>query len=341
MSFKTTSGGQQEDGRIPQQDPRLQPTPDYGTLGPGSDAEVYAPKTNDPRGVQPRTPAQMQTAKARVMLALALGVWVLGLGISLVLSHQKIGILGANPKLPASPNDTRALNALKPQRQAEALLEMAVRHSDGAVQQISARAPNWNGKMQWTPQIASLTTAALNSDDMRVRESGIEVELAAYGLAKNQASLSFVLQTAESKDHGRKIWALWALGLMANRGVQPVLAIDALGQHLRDEDADSRMWAVEGLALSGNDEALRMLLAEMRDDAAPSVRERAACGLAAAGMFTQDQRMTAVPQLIADAGDPQLDAQTKAWAFQALADITHQRLPNDAAAWKKWYTNRE
>ena len=32
-----------------------------------------------------------------------------------------------------------------------------------------------------------------------------------------------------------------------------------------------------------------------------------------------------------------LDAQTHAWAFQALGDITGQRLPQDSAAWRNWY----
>ena len=74
---------------------------------------------------------------------------------------------------------------MKPQKQAEALLELAVGGSDGAAEQISSRLDRWQGQVKWSPQIASLTTAALNSSDMRVRESGIEVELAAYGLAQN------------------------------------------------------------------------------------------------------------------------------------------------------------
>jgi hypothetical protein len=67
------------------------------------------------------------------------------------------------------------------------------------------------------------------------------------------------------------------------------------------------------------------------------VRERAACSRAESGMFTHDQRMTAVPQLLNYTDDPALDAQTRGWAFQALTDITHQRLPRDSAAWRNWY----
>jgi hypothetical protein len=54
-------------------------------------------------------------------------------------------------------------------------------------------------------------------------------------------------------------------------------------------------------------------------------------------LWTHAQRMTAVPQLIDYSEDASLDAQTHAWVFQALSDITRQRLPNDPGAWRKWY----
>ncbi len=218
-------------------------------------------------------------------------------------------------------------------------MELAVGRSDGAVDQISSRVGRWQGKVQWSPQIATLTTAALNSDDMRVRESGIEVELAAYGLAKNSASLEYLLRTSGSPDHARKIWALWALGLMGNRGVETDRVVQVLAGHLRDADEDSRRWAVEGLALSGATKTIEPLLKTMHDDPSPSVRERAACSLAESGMFTREQRLSAVPQLVNDTDDPSLDAQTHAWATQALSDITHQHFGNDPNAWRTWYSS--
>ncbi len=239
--------------------------------------------------------------------------------------------------VPTSAQDSRQLDRMKPQKQAEALLELAVGHRDGAVDQISSRVDRWQGKVKWNPQIATLTTAALNSSDMRVRESGIEVELAAYGLAKNSASLDYLLKTAEASDHARKIWALWALGLMANRGVESDRVVQVLSTHLKDADEDSRRWAVEGLALAGSTQTIEPLLKTMHDDPSPGVRERAACSLAESGMFTHEQRLTAVPQLLSYTDDPSLDAQTHAWAFQALGDISHQRLPNDPAVWRSWY----
>jgi len=243
-----------------------------------------------------------------------------------------------SPAIPSASN-SRELDRLKPQKQAEALLELAVGHSDGAVDQISSRVDRWQGKLKWDSQIATLTTAALNSSDMRVRESGVEIELAAYGLSKNSASLAYLLHGAESPDHAQKIWALWALGLMANRGVDTIHVVQVLTAHLKDSDEDSRRWAVEGLALAGTTQTIAPLLQTMHDDPSPSVRERAACSLAESGMFTPDQRLTAVPQLLNYTDDPSLDAQTHGWAFQALGDITGQRLPNDSTAWRNWYEN--
>jgi len=226
---------------------------------------------------------------------------------------------------------------MKPQKQAEALLELAVARNDGAVDQISSRVDRWQGKVKWDAQIATLTTAALNSSDLRVRASGIEVELAAYGLAKNSASLDYLLRTAESPDHAQEIWALWALGLLGNRGVETERVVQVLTAHLNDVDEDSRLWAVEGLALTGSSQTLQPLLKTMHDDPSPRVRESAACSLAETGMFTPEQRRSAVPQLVNYTDDPALDAQTHLWAFRALNDITRQRLPNDSNAWRSWY----
>jgi HEAT repeat protein len=231
------------------------------------------------------------------------------------------------------------VNRMRPQKQAETLLQLAVANSDGARDQIFARVDGWRGKVKWSPQFAALSTAALNAKDMRVCEAGIEAELAAYGLAKNSASLDYVAREAESPDRAQRLWGLWALGLMANRGVETDRVVQILTRHLKDSDVDSRRWAVEGLALIGTTPTIEPLLKTMHDDPSPRVRERAACSLAESGMLTREQRLSVVPQLVNYSDDPSLDAQTHAWAFQALGDITQQRLPNDSAAWRNWYEN--
>ena len=166
------------------------------------------------------------------------------------------------------------------------------------------------------------------------------MQLAAYGLSKSDSTVEGLVAQANSSDHAQKIWALWSLGLLGNRGVETDRVVQVLTGHLKDsgkDSEDSRHWAVEGLALVGTTATIAPLLEAMHNDRSPVVRERAACSLAESGMLTHEQRMTAVPQLINYLDDPALDAQTRGWSFQALRDITKQHLPNDSAAWRNWY----
>jgi FOG: HEAT repeat len=276
----------------PEADPRLQPTPDYGTLGPGSDTGGLG--SDLPRA--PRKPSPVPPVVA-AMIGLFAAIAFGAIGRAHSAWPDVASLFATQQKKPASARDLQQLDRMKPQRQAETLLELAVAKTAGATDQISSRAERWGGKVAWNSQIANLSTAALNSSDMRVRESGIEVELAAYGLAKNSAGLDYLLQTVESPNHAQKIWALWALGLMGNRGVQPEQVFQVLTAHLKDADVDSRRWAVESLALLGTDATIGTLLTTMHDDPSPLVRERAACSLAESGMLTPQQRMTALPAI--------------------------------------------
>ena len=249
------------------------------------------------------------------------------------------------PAISADPD----LDRQKPQRQAEILLERAVSRSDEGPDeskdqskaQIEARLEAWRGKLKMDKQLGELTTVALNSNDQSLRASAIEVQLAAYGLPKSESSVDALVRQADSSDHTRRIWALWSLGLLGNRGVETDRVVKVLTAQVKDsgnnQDEDARRWAVEGLALVGTTSTIVPLLNAMHNDPSPMVRERAACSLAESGMLTHEQRLAAVPQLINYSDDPALDAQTHAWAFQALADITKQRLPNDSAAWRNWY----
>jgi hypothetical protein len=254
-----------------------------------------------------------------------------------------------NAELSAELSETD-LDRQRPQKQAELLLERAVSHSDGDPNlieaQIESRIDAWRGRLQWDEQLGDLTTVALNSNDQSVRASAIEVQLAAYGLTKTESTVDALARQADSRDHQKKIWALWALGLLGNRGVEPERVVQVLAAHLKDsgkdkrkekEEEDSRRWAVEGLALVGTTPTIAPLLEAMHNDPSPTVREHAACSLAASGMLSPRQRLIAVPQLINYSADPALDAQTRSWAFRALADITKQHLPNDSEAWRNWY----
>ena len=311
----------------------------YGSLGPIADVALAGPDMSAP------VPTR-RTHSFRPAIAVALGVILAVLFGNVGSAHASwknlAGIFvsaAASSPLPPAVTDPRALDRMAPQQQAETLLELAVGNSDGALEQISLRLGGWRGKITWTSQFATLAASALNSNDLRVREAGIEIELAAYGLDKNSFSVDSVAKDADSPDHARKVWALWALGLLANRGVDAPHITQILTAHLNDTDEDSRRWAIEGLALVGAPSTIPVLLRTMHDDPSAAVRERAACSLAESGMLTHEQRLMAVPQLLVYTDDPALDAKTHTWAFQALSDITHQHLPNDSATWRAWYAS--
>jgi HEAT repeat protein len=265
------------------------------------------------------------------------------------------GVL-ANRELAGGELTDGELDRQKPQKQAEILLERAVSHSSGATAQIEARVNAWQGKLQWDSQLGDLTTVALNSSDQGVRASAIEVQLAAYGLAKSESTFDRLVSQAQSSEHAQKIWALWGLGLLGNRGIESERVVQVLsaqlkgsanqsGQNRSDQnqsdqnqsDEDARRWAVEGLALVGTTSTIEPLLEAMHNDPSPVVRERAACSLAESGMLSHEQRMSSVPRLIDYSDDSALDGQTRGLAFEALKEITKQPLADDSAAWREWY----
>jgi hypothetical protein len=338
--------GPEPEGAAFSPDPRLQPTPDFGTLGPGSDLPI------DSRSA---TASNRPAASTLRMLHFAAAMAGIGLAVA-VSSAGGVGSIWKRLSAPPAPRvslsssviSDRDLDHQKPQRQAEILLERAVTRTDGATNQIEARVDSWRGKLKWDAHLGELTTVALNSSDSNVRDSAVEVQLAAYGLSKNESTVERLLQQANSADHAKKIWAFWSLGLLANRGIQTDRVVGVLTANLMAvpresggsaNDEDSRRWAVEGLALIGTTQTIAPLLDALHNDSSALVRERAACSLAESGMFTHQQRLLAVPQLIRYSDDPTLDTQTRGWVFQALGDITKQRLPNDSAAWRNWYQN--
>ena len=327
-------------------DPRLQPTPDYGSLGSDSD---LVPK---PAFFRTDCPVPLRSCLRLLHVAAVMA----GIGLAVAVSSaggmgniwgklSNSSVLRKDASEPSSEFSETELDRRRPQEQAELLLERAVSHSDGATDQIEARVDGWRGKLKWNNHLGQLTTAALNSSDTGVRNSAIEVQLAAYGLTKSQPTVDALVKQAGSADHTKKIWAFWGLGLLANRGVATDRVVQVLAAQLKEPDRadeaseDSRRWAVEGLALVGTTPTIAPLLDAMRNDPSAMVRERAACTLAQSGMLSHDQRLIAVPRLIDYVEDPALDTQTRGWAFQALADITRQHLPNDSAAWRNWYQN--
>ena len=238
-----------------------------------------------------------------------------------------------------SEHEILALAGMPMQSQAELLLERAINHYSGATDQIAARVDSWRGHITAGGRLNNLFVTAINSDDLTVRVAGIEVDIAARNLSKDSSTVDRLEPVARSGEQGPRANALWDLALVGNRGVDPDRVEAILLSSIDDQNVNIRYWAVEGLAYLATDAAIAPLLNAFHDDSSPMIRERAACGLAQSGMFSAEQRRTAVPRLIDFAGDGALDANTRTWVFQALRDITGQSLPHDAALWRQWYAS--
>jgi HEAT repeat protein len=237
-----------------------------------------------------------------------------------------------------SEHHLEALKSMPPQQQAELLLERAINHYRGANEEIAARARGWLGQIKSTNRLESLFRMAINSDDMRVRVAAIELNVAARGLAKTAATIDRLEPDARSGAQGPRANALWDIGLLGNRGIEPQRAFAIIRSSLSDPNENIRYWAVESLAFLGTDDVIDPLLDVFHDDPSAMIRERAACSLAQSGMLAEVQRWSAVPRLLEYAADHSLEANTRGWVFQALRDITGQTLPPDASAWRLWYS---
>ena len=284
-----------------------------------------------------------RTTFAAVGGVLLAAIFLIGTGAARASWEQIFHFLSlAGKPEPASANvlsehEIEALDSMPPQSQAELLLERSINHYAGANEQIVPRVKRWRGKLTLNDRLNNLFVTAINSDDLRVRAAGIEVNIAARNLEKTPATVDRLEPDARSGEQGPRANALWDLGLLGNRGIEPERVAQILLSSVHDSNVNVRYWAVEGLAYLGTDETIEPLLDILRDDPSSMIRERAACGLAQSGMLNREQRLTAVPRLLDDAEDGSLDAQTPTWVFQALRDITGQTLPHEPSAWRQWY----
>ena len=236
-----------------------------------------------------------------------------------------------------SDHEIEEIAALPAQQQAERLLERAVNHYEGALELIGKSVDSWYGQLELQGQLSSLLTTALNSNDLQVRGASLEIELAAYNLAKRSESSERLIERIHSEP-GARPWALWMLGVLGNRGVEARKAFVTLMDYRHDPDEQTRYWAVEGLSMLGTSETLAPLLDAFRNDPSPLVRERGGCSLAQSGMLTRAQRLHAVPDLLKMTDDQTLDAATRSWVFQALRDITGATLSSDPSTWRSWWS---
>jgi HEAT repeat protein len=238
-----------------------------------------------------------------------------------------------------SEHERQEIDTLPPQEQTMRLLKRAVGQYEGAAAIRAERVRSFHGQIALTPELNTLVNAAYNSPELAVRDLAIEVTLAARATSLTSESVETVA-AALRDGQGDLVWNLWTLGLLGSRGIATARVRQLLEDALRDPDVKTRTWAVNALGLLGSDDVIPVLLRVFRTEPVPSVRERAACNIADSGRFSREQRMLAVPELLAMMDDPDLDDLTRVWVFQALGEITGENLGRDAAAWRNWSARR-
>lgn len=241
---------------------------------------------------------------------------------------------------PAKAIDTEKISHLAPQQQAESLLELAIQQPDPSLSLIHRNLTSWRGHLEDSDRLFHLVMEALNSDDPRVRVAAVEIDLAANNLVKAPESLQKLQRQVQSGSEERYM-ALWRLGALGNRGVEPSEVFRTLKLYTQSRNQEVRFWAVEGLAMLANKESMDALLDALAHDPAAQIRQRAANALSRSGLLTGEQRLTAVPDLLNLLDDDSLDAATQGLVSSTLEAITGASFGKNAAAWREWWAHHD
>lgn len=255
-------------------------------------------------------------------------------------SRRAVPALVSTPETPAKDSDLEAISRLAPQQQAERLLELATKRPDASIGMIQRNLTSWRGHLEDTDHLFHLVLEALNSDDPRVRVAAVEIDLAANNLMKSPESIAKLLKEARSNSADRYL-ALWRLGALGNRGVEPTTVFATLRRYAHDRNQEVRFWAVEGLAMLGNGESIDALVDILAHDRAAQIRERAANGLSRSGLLTGEQRLSAVPELLNLLDDDALDESTRNLVGATLETITGASFGKNADAWRQWWAHHD
>ena len=302
--------------------------------------------------------AEVKTQRLRRVIRWAALFVVIG-GISLVAGFESArttlpalkwdsAALGRNSSPTISPvamptpekKGDAAIDRVPPQQQAERLLERAMNDDQSSLDLLRENVDGWRGRIKNTDRLFDLVLAALNSRDIRVRTVAVDVDLAANNLSKSPESVARLLRQLHSDPSDRGM-ALWRLGSLGNRGVEPEKVLKSLLNYAHDRSEHTRYWAVEGLAMLGNDATIGPLLDLLTHDPSPRVRERAASSLGQSGLLTREERLAAVPHLLNFADDDSLNTTTRELVYGTLRVITGAALGNDASAWREWWAHHD
>ncbi|PYT93451.1 MAG: hypothetical protein DMG36_09620 [Acidobacteria bacterium] len=248
--------------------------------------------------------------------------------------------LVSTPQVRAKSADVEEISRLAPQQQAERLLELAIDQPDLSLGLIHRNLTSWRGHLEDSDRLFHLVLQALNSNDPRVRVAAVEIDLAANNLMKAPESVDKLQRQIQNSSEERYM-ALWRLGALGNRGVEPTEAFRTLKRYAHDRNQEVRFWAVEGLAMLGNQESIGELLDLLACDPAAKIRQRAANGLSRSGLLTGEQRLTAVPELLNLLDDDSLDAATQNLVYATLEAITGASFGKNASAWRDWWAHHD
>lgn len=241
---------------------------------------------------------------------------------------------------PSDTNDLADLKRLPPQQQVERLLQRAMQNDENSLGLLRDNVDGWCGHLKNTDRLFDLVLAALNSEDLRVRTAAVDVDLAANNLSKSPQSVTRLIQQLRHDPASRGL-ALWRLGSLGNRGVEPERVFNSLLNYAHNPSEHTRYWAVEGLAMLGNDATIDPLLELLAHDPSPKVRERAASSLGQSGLLTREERLAAVPHLLNFADDDSLGSTTRELVYGTLRVITGAELGNDTGAWREWWATHD
>jgi hypothetical protein len=248
--------------------------------------------------------------------------------------------VSAERTVEAEESKNAELNRLPPQQQAERLLERAVDNDEASLDLLRQNVDGWRGRLKNTDRLFDLVLAALNSHDIRVRTAAVDVDLAANNLSKSPESVARLLRESQ-RDPAARGMALWRLGSLGNRGVEPEKVLSSLLNYAHNPSEHTRYWAVEGLAMLGNDAAIDPLLDRLVHDSSSRVRERAASSLGQSGLLTREERLAAVPHLLNFADDDSLSASARELVYTTLRVITGAAVGNDPNAWREWWAHHD
>lgn len=289
--------------------------------------------SNIPIGPGTTGPAFLRTVPPAIFIAAALSVGAAVFALNFAGKHLVVS--SGRSSRGRTRVVTRSAIDSSLQAEAQQLLQKLASGDASAADEILAKSANWTGKTQRTSIATQWITVALNLHELHTREAAVQAELALDGITQDDSGLRMLEQAVANPSE--RAWALWELGALGNRGVDPVHVAKVIEAYLSDPAVDVRASAVNGLALVGTDETIPMLLDRVRNDPSPVVQEGAACALAESGMYTHEQRMTAAASLVSWLEDPLLNGQQRAWTYQALRDISGQNFGTDSAAWRSWY----